>query len=402
MALSNIRESVGFQFDQTYQKLLGGSTVQLPSFRQFAIANVHTLPHSIHENTLQPLPLASSGDHESQLPRRQSLQDTPTTNMKQSQGSVCLALPECDSHANRNCFFCNAANELGTWISVEKGWAHSYCVIWSSEVYTGDDGGLVNVDRALRRAPRMKCTFCSRKGATIGCWTRRCRKSYHYLCARDAGCYIDEEEYAIGCPSHPLQSLAARHRLKSPPLMPPDDTEIAGREDIHSDPEPRPSRASADERAVGKGTDADPFSDDGGSVFSDEDPAVMPKAMSNPRTKSLTMQQESLDSREQCRIAGGEGGITGRSPDRSLTPPLRGQKAHKPELEESLPTLQRPQKPVRVSHPQLHRPAPTPPHKKRRSLNMLICPVGTKTSSRSKTMKPNKSSNAASRRGRYS
>lgn len=38
------------------------------------------------------------------------------------------------------------------------------------------------------------CSFCQKKGATVGCEERACRRSYHYFCALcdDAAVEIDQ------------------------------------------------------------------------------------------------------------------------------------------------------------------------------------------------------------------
>ncbi|OCT93044.1 hypothetical protein XELAEV_18016110mg [Xenopus laevis] len=45
----------------------------------------------------------------------------------------------------------------------------------------------------------MKCKVCGKIGATIGCELKRCRKTYHYMCAKRDGAEIidneDEEKY---------------------------------------------------------------------------------------------------------------------------------------------------------------------------------------------------------------
>ena len=49
---------------------------------------------------------------------------------------------------------------------------------------------LEGLPEAVRRGRRIKCTECGQKGATIGCFTRGCRRSYHLQCACVAGCLI--------------------------------------------------------------------------------------------------------------------------------------------------------------------------------------------------------------------
>ncbi|KAI1241878.1 hypothetical protein IHE44_0005381 [Lamprotornis superbus] len=40
-----------------------------------------------------------------------------------------------------------------------------------------------SVVKELSRGKRLMCNFCQKKGATVGCEERACRRSYHYFCA---------------------------------------------------------------------------------------------------------------------------------------------------------------------------------------------------------------------------
>ncbi|OCT93042.1 PHD finger protein 6 [Xenopus laevis] len=89
--------------------------------------------------------------------------------------------------------------------------AHFNCMIFSPNVITTNSprfGGfdIRSVIKEVKRGKRMRCCFCKKTGATIGCDVQWCRKTYHYMCAKkDQGLIIEneeEEQYLIYCSSH--------------------------------------------------------------------------------------------------------------------------------------------------------------------------------------------------------
>lgn len=47
------------------------------------------------------------------------------------------------------------------------------------------------------------CYHCKKKGASIGCWIRSCRKSFHFPCAIESGCaYEFTDDYRFYCDVH--------------------------------------------------------------------------------------------------------------------------------------------------------------------------------------------------------
>ncbi|XP_041440415.1 PHD finger protein 11 isoform X2 [Xenopus laevis] len=91
--------------------------------------------------------------------------------------------------------------------------AHFNCMIFSPKVITvkspsEEFGGfnIHSVKKEIKRGKNMKCKVCGKIGATIGCELKRCRKTYHYMCAKRDGAEIidneDEEKYLIYCKDH--------------------------------------------------------------------------------------------------------------------------------------------------------------------------------------------------------
>ncbi|KAK7065286.1 Zinc ion binding [Halocaridina rubra] len=97
------------------------------------------------------------------------------------------------------CWFCGMIDEneleLGSLHVKEDLVAHFFCMLFSSGLpQNGDDeegilGFLIpDILKELQRGKKLSCSFCSRKGATIGCSEKKCRRSYHYGCGLRHNC----------------------------------------------------------------------------------------------------------------------------------------------------------------------------------------------------------------------
>ncbi|KFP87310.1 PHD finger protein 11, partial [Apaloderma vittatum] len=67
-----------------------------------------------------------------------------------------------------------------------------------SEEYNPDNLDIrfdvASVLKELKRGKRLMCNFCRKKGATVGCEERACRRSYHYFCALCDDAAIETDE----------------------------------------------------------------------------------------------------------------------------------------------------------------------------------------------------------------
>lgn len=81
-------------------------------------------------------------------------------------------------------------------------YVHYVCGLWCPQVTTDASGSLVNVPQEVRRSRNLKCSLCKRKGAVIGCSSKKCRKSFHLFCALGEGFRFDTEKYEMFCPEH--------------------------------------------------------------------------------------------------------------------------------------------------------------------------------------------------------
>ncbi|NXY46124.1 PHF11 protein, partial [Ceuthmochares aereus] len=94
----------------------------------------------------------------------------------------------------RTCAFCSEG-EAGSVMYIAKDQniaAHQDCLLFSSGFVESEEYNPENLDlrfdvtsvlKELKRGKRLVCNFCRKKGATVGCEERACRRSYHYFCA---------------------------------------------------------------------------------------------------------------------------------------------------------------------------------------------------------------------------
>ena len=80
-------------------------------------------------------------------------------------------------------------------------WIHLNCALWSSEVYETQNGSLMNVFQAVKRALSLPCAHCHKLGASLKCFKLRCTSVYHFACAVEEECtfYKDKTLY---CKQH--------------------------------------------------------------------------------------------------------------------------------------------------------------------------------------------------------
>ncbi|XP_062342094.1 serine/arginine repetitive matrix protein 1-like [Osmerus eperlanus] len=80
-------------------------------------------------------------------------------------------------------------------------WVHEDCGVWSAGVFLVK-GMLYGLDEAVRLARETVCTACGRPGATMGCFIKSCPTKYHYKCACQSGCALNEDNFSMRCPKH--------------------------------------------------------------------------------------------------------------------------------------------------------------------------------------------------------
>lgn len=123
----------------------------------------------------------------------------------------------CSSESILNCDTVHLAEDVS---------AHYFCLLFSSglgqrgEEKDGIKGFLVSdIKREVRRGSRLKCVYCRKKGATVGCAEQRCKKSYHPICGKNHNSlYQFFDQFKSFCKEHrPLQNVKKVESLKANP-----------------------------------------------------------------------------------------------------------------------------------------------------------------------------------------
>ncbi|XP_077521757.1 E3 ubiquitin-protein ligase PHF7-like isoform X3 [Amblyomma americanum] len=120
------------------------------------------------------------------------------------------------------CAFCDKPHndsEIGSELLSTSGGLHVHymCMLFSSglhqrgQVERAPLRGFAEVDvRAeLRRGGRLSCSFCKRKGATVGCCLKACKKVFHLPCGASNGCLLQFfGDFRVYCGMHrPRQNV---------------------------------------------------------------------------------------------------------------------------------------------------------------------------------------------------
>lgn len=110
---------------------------------------------------------------------------------------------------NRQCEFCEEkgdgeTNGPGRLLNIDLDkWVHLNCALWSDEVYETQNGSLVNVEQALRRALEVQCVHCHKPGASLSCFVHKCPNRYHVACAQRAECLFHTDKTLLCNPHRP-------------------------------------------------------------------------------------------------------------------------------------------------------------------------------------------------------
>lgn len=86
--------------------------------------------------------------------------------------------------------------------SGEPIFVHKQCALWSGNVAEARDGTLLNVEVEVARGRHMTCTYCGKRGATVGCRIGTCKCNYHLPCAAAAECKFNTPAFQIACAAH--------------------------------------------------------------------------------------------------------------------------------------------------------------------------------------------------------
>jgi len=111
------------------------------------------------------------------------------------------------------CVFCGVADDAVVQSSGVD--LHVNCALWSPEVY-GDPltQELQNVHLALERSRNIKCAYCRKPFASVGCVEENCQRSYHYPCAVKVGAQLQVPRFEMSCPVHKREASTAKRRRR--------------------------------------------------------------------------------------------------------------------------------------------------------------------------------------------
>ncbi len=77
---------------------------------------------------------------------------------------------------------------------------HQQCAVWCPECK--EDAALPNyyhyLGPAVRRGRALRCSRCTERGATVGCFAEGCPAVYHLPCAVDNGCLFNVSGWGWG------------------------------------------------------------------------------------------------------------------------------------------------------------------------------------------------------------
>ena len=85
-------------------------------------------------------------------------------------------------------------SEYGDYDYVQT-FGHINCLRWSAEVEERN-GVLLGATTAKGRAKQVRCFYCGRNGATMGCTVKHCKRSFHVACALQCKCLMMEATLA--------------------------------------------------------------------------------------------------------------------------------------------------------------------------------------------------------------
>ncbi|XP_044582242.1 uncharacterized protein LOC123263497 isoform X2 [Cotesia glomerata] len=134
-----------------------------------------------------------------------------------------------ETNQQKICVFCNDPedNEIkyGKIYQHNGIITHYYCLLLSSNMQQrgGDDDGILgflpaDINRELNRGKRLVCVFCKRKGATLGCVNKKCKRVFHLPCGlKNNTLHQFFDQFKSFCQSHRPKQHIDSTVLKSTP-----------------------------------------------------------------------------------------------------------------------------------------------------------------------------------------
>jgi len=117
------------------------------------------------------------------------------------------------------CDFCSSREKnilkFGKVYKFENYLVHHFCLLFASGLpQNGEDcEGILgflkeDLDKELFRGRNIQCSFCKKKGATVWCVKKNCKRSFHYHCSlQKKGLFQFFDKFSAWCHEHrPIQS----------------------------------------------------------------------------------------------------------------------------------------------------------------------------------------------------
>lgn len=94
-------------------------------------------------------------------------------------------------------------------LDLDECWVHEDCGTWSTGVFLVR-GKLYGLKEAALLAQQTICSSCQQSGAIMGCFQKGCFRNYHYTCAIQSGCVLNEDNFSLRCPDHKNKPCVSR------------------------------------------------------------------------------------------------------------------------------------------------------------------------------------------------
>ncbi|XP_040196235.1 uncharacterized protein LOC120929093 isoform X3 [Rana temporaria] len=222
------------------------------------------------------------------------------------------------------CAFCKKSGELMILQDTsEEILAHYYCMLFSPGVITSPkkdsqdntvEFDISSVIKEINRGKKLRCSFCKRNGATVGCYNNSCKKTYHCECVNEVGGVPIEDEvterYIAFCPDHLGDIEVVQNNEPVAPGDLPDDGIMLVENITHTDEDtilpfeqPLDETASPNDQKIGHMLVEETTHTDGDSVPTSEFPANVDKLMnlSNDQKSKLIESYKEAE-RQMSRI----------------------------------------------------------------------------------------------------
>jgi retinoic acid-induced protein 1 len=136
----------------------------------------------------------------------QEVTDSGDKRARTGKGSTCsqeLHSPEAQGRSHSSASGSGGASAAEP--QQQEVWFHEECIAWSNGVYLVGHR-VRNIEEIVKDSSESVCTKCKLTGANLGCLHKGCSSRFHFLCAKDKGCEMEEENFSIYCPKHRRKS----------------------------------------------------------------------------------------------------------------------------------------------------------------------------------------------------